>query len=184
MKLLIAAVTSLSLFAGAVTPAFADHPFPDRPFPFADRPFADPRDNDRQEWRRDHDRDHHDRHESRRDNHDRQYDRQYDRWDRRDRGPRFDERDYRTGYIDGRYDQHRFPAPRYIPPRGYYARSWHRGDRLPEAYCSSRYIVSDYDSYRLYAPPRGHRWVRVDDDVLLTAVATGAVVAVVSGLFH
>ena len=159
MKILIAAVTSLSLFAGAVTPAFADR-----------------RDNDRQEWRRDHDRDHRDRHDARRDQHDR-----YDRWHR---NQRFDERDYRSGYRDGRYDQRRFYAPRYVAPRGYYARSWHRGDRLPRAYCSSRYIVRDYDSYRLYAPPRGHHWVRVDNDVLLTAVATGAVVAVVGGLFH
>lgn len=159
MKLLIAAVTSLSLLTGAVTPAFADH-----------------RDHDRREWRRDHDRDYRDRYENRRAQHDRDT-----RWDRH---PRFDERDYRTGYLDGRYDQRRFPAPRYVAPRGYHARSWHRGDRLPAAYYSSRYIVRDYDSYRLYAPPRGHHWVRVDNDVLLTAVATGAVVAVVSGLFH
>jgi Ni/Co efflux regulator RcnB len=169
MKTLLAAVTSLSLFTGAVTPAFADH-----------------RDHDRQEWRHHQDRDHRDRHDSRRDH---RRDR-HDRYDGRHYNQRFHARDYRSNYSDGRYDQRRYYepryayAPRYIAPRGYYARSWHRGDRLPAAYCDSRYIVRDYSAYRLYAPPRGHHWVRVDDDVLLTAVATGAVIAVVSGLFH
>jgi Ni/Co efflux regulator RcnB len=159
MKTLIAAITSLSLFAGTVTPAFADH-----------------RDHDRHQWSRhegrDHDRNRSDRHARRHQD------------ERRTHWQRFDEHNYRAGYIDGRLDQRRFHAPRYVTPRGYHARSWHRGDRLPAAYCSDRYVVRDYHTYHLYAPPRGHHWVRVDNDVLLTAVATGAVVAVVGGLFH
>jgi Ni/Co efflux regulator RcnB len=36
----------------------------------------------------------------------------------------------------------------------------------------------------LYRPPHGHQWVRVDHDVVLAAIATGAVVAVVNDLFY
>jgi Ni/Co efflux regulator RcnB len=161
-KTLIAAAVSISMLAGLVTPAFADN-----------------RDHGRQDWhqdtaRQDYRRD--DRHDDRNDEHD----------NRRD-----DRRDYRSGYNEGRRDQYRhdvpryaYSAPRYVAPRGYYVQTWHRGDRLPRQYWESRYVVNDYNRYQLYAPPRGHHWVRVNNDVLLTAVATGAVVAVVSGLFH
>jgi Ni/Co efflux regulator RcnB len=44
--------------------------------------------------------------------------------------------------------------------------------------------VRDYANYRLYRPPHGHHWVRVDHDVVLAAITTGAVVAVVHNLFH
>ena len=143
MKTLLAAAVSLSLIAGAVTPAYADN-----------------RDHGRQQWRGD------------------------DRHDNRSRGHDNDRRDYRAGYVEGRRDQHRYDAGRYVVPRGYQVRSWQRGDRLPPAYYSSRYVINDYRAYRLHAPSRGQHWVRVNNDVLLTAVATGAVIAVVSGLFH
>jgi Ni/Co efflux regulator RcnB len=55
---------------------------------------------------------------------------------------------------------------------------------LPRAYYASRYVVHDYNAYHLHRPPHGHHWVRVDRDVVLTAIATGAVVAVVSNLFY
>lgn len=160
MKTLLAAAVSLSLIAGAVTPAYADN-----------------RDHDRREWRGDESR-HEVRHDNGRDG--RYEGRNNGRYDGRDD----DRRDYRSGYIEGRRDQHRYNAGRYIAPRGYVVRSWRRGDRLPSAYYSSRYVVNDYRAYHLQAPPRGQHWVRVNNDVLLTAIATGAVVAVVSGLFH
>jgi Ni/Co efflux regulator RcnB len=72
----------------------------------------------------------------------------------------------------------------YQRPRGYEHREWHRGDRVPASYRSSRYVITDYRVYNLYAPPRGHYWVRVDNDVLLTAIGTGVVAAVVYGLFY
>jgi len=131
--------------------------------------YADNRDHGRQQSRGDDRRD--DRHDNRND---------HDRY----RGHDNDRRDYRSGYIEGRRDQHRYDAGRYVVPRGYHVRSWQRGDRLPPAYYSSRYVINDYRAYRLYAPSRGQHWVRVNNDVLLTAVATGAVIAVVSGLFH
>jgi len=178
MKSLLAAAVSLSLIAGSIAPVYAH----------------DRNDHDRREWRGGdsrHDRDsRYDRHDSHRDDRrDWRNDRGHDRFD--------DARHYRSGYDysgyspgynpgynQGRYDQYRYDAGRYIAPRGYAVRSWRRGECLPRAYYSERYVINDYGAYRLYAPPRGHHWVRVDHDVLLTAVATGAVVAVVSNLFH
>ena len=118
---------------------------------------------------RDHDRGRHSRHDDRR-GHER-----HDRWDDR----RDVSRAYANGYRAGRYD-----AGRYYRPSGYRYYSWRRGARLPAAYYAPRYVVHDYQRYRVYAPPRGHHWVRVDHDVVLAAVATGAVVAVVNGFFY
>jgi Ni/Co efflux regulator RcnB len=53
-------------------------------------------------------------------------------------------------------------------------RKWSRGQRVPAAYRSTRYQV-DYRRYKLRAPPSGHRWVRVDNEFLLIAAATGLV---------
>lgn len=184
MKTLFAAAVALSMLAGTATTAYADN---DRDRGRHERHWDDhgkdrrdhrghrndyrSHDRDgRKDWdRRDHDRRDWNRHDYRRD-HDRY------RYDRRDA--------YRAGYLNGRIDQHRYDRGRYIAPRGYYVRSWRHGDYLPRSYCETRYIVSDYGRYHLYAPPRGHHWVRVDNDVVLAAVASGLVVSVVSGLFY
>ena len=117
--------------------------------------------------------------------------RQRDRDDRDDRG---DRRDFRDPRPDRRYDdwrrddrrywQHRYHAGRYAPPRGYYHRRWVRGERLPRAYYGRPYIVYGYRSYDLYDPPRGCRWVRVRNDVFLTALATGVVLDAVYNLYY
>ena len=88
------------------------------------------------------------------------------------------------GKRERHWDGHRYQINIYEAPRGYQRRSWHHGDRMPSAYRSSRYIVNDYHNYHLHAPPRGHHWVRVDNDVVLTAITTGVVVAVVYGIFQ
>lgn len=82
---------------------------------------------------------------------------------------------------------HRHPRYRvghYHRPFGYRSYAWHRGARLPAAYYAPRYIVHDYRAYDLYRPPHGHHWVRIDGDVVLAAIATGVVVAVVSDMFY
>ena len=85
------------------------------------------------------------------------------------------------------YERHaskRYKAPsRYQAPRGYQARQWHRGDKLPSSYRGQRYVV-DYRHYGLGAPPRGYQYVRVNNDVVLTAVATGVVASVIYQLFQ
>ncbi len=57
------------------------------------------------------------------------------------------------------------------------------GYRLPNAYRGRQYYV-DYRQYNLYAPPVGYRWVRVDNDVVLAAVATGVIASVIQGLYY
>ena len=127
---------------------------------------------------RDHGRNHDDRRDGRR------YD---DRWDGRRNNDRWDDR--RNDDRGWRHErEHRWKGPRYRgspyhAPRGYYRHNWRAGERLPYGYRATRYVVHDYRHYHLYAPPRGHSWVRVDRDVVLTAVATGVVAAVVYDLF-
>ena len=147
--------------------------------------------------RRDHDR----RNDGRRDN-DRRYDgrRDHDRhdWDRRNnyvdrnhngRDDRWDRyrRDWKKhpNYWDNRrhdrrdYARYRYHYGVYHRPAGWYYRVWHRGDRLPRAWYGHSYIIYDWHPYRLYAPPYGYHWVRVGNDVLLTAIATGIVLDVI-----
>ncbi len=166
MKTLFAAAVAVSMLTGTVSTAYADN----------DRGRHERRNDDHGKDRRDYrgsDRQDHGRRDHDRD---RRYDRDHDRWDRRDA--------YRSGYRQGRVDQHRYYRGRYVAPRGYYVRSWRHGDHLPRSYCDSRYVVRDYHAYHLNAPPRGHHWVRVNNDVVLAAVTSGLVVSVVNGLFY
>ena len=53
---------------------------------------------------------------------------------------------------------------------------WARGHRLSQGERRRLAAVNDYRRYKLSAPPRGQRWVRVDNDFLLISVATGVIV--------
>jgi Ni/Co efflux regulator RcnB len=140
-----------------------------------DRRDYDHRDHDRRDWDRN-------RHDNRNDWSRNQYQRGWDRprsdwyrhpnyWDNR----RHDRRDYARYRYDYGY---------YHAPRGYYYRSWHRGDRLPRSWYGDSYVVYDWRPYRLYAPPYGYHWVRVGDDVILTAIATGIVLDVLYDVWY
>ncbi|PYE87409.1 RcnB family protein [Phyllobacterium leguminum] len=56
---------------------------------------------------------------------------------------------------------------------------WSRGRELPRSYRS--HVVRDYGRYRLSRPPRGHQWVRVDNDYLLISIASGVISSIVAG---
>jgi Ni/Co efflux regulator RcnB len=132
------------------------------------------RDHDRRDWdnRRDHDRRHDNRHDNRGWNqHRSDWNRHPNYWDNR----RHDRRDY------ARY---RYHYGRYHAPRGYYYRAWHRGDRLPSHWYGRQYVVYDWRPYRLYSPPHGYHWVRVGNDVVLTAIATGIVLDVLYDIWY
>lgn len=96
-------------------------------------------------------------------------------WDRRDdRGPH--------GY-ERRADR-RYKAPAaYRGPSGYRGQRFHRGERLGPAYRGSGYRV-DYRRYNLAPPPRGYEYYRVNNDVVLTAIATGVISAVLIDMFN
>lgn len=96
---------------------------------------------------------------------------------------------YQQGYNGGRYDDrrdHRYDDRRDNrrgygqQQRHYSGNAWRRGQRLPSHYRSSAYYVNDYGRYGLRAPPRGHRWVRADNDYVLAAIATGLIVQVLA----
>jgi Ni/Co efflux regulator RcnB len=52
---------------------------------------------------------------------------------------------------------------------------WHRGDRLPAEYRHNNYVVDDWRSHHLSAPPRGYHWVQAGSDYVLVAIATGVI---------
>jgi Ni/Co efflux regulator RcnB len=143
--------------------------------------------------RRDHDRRDHDRRDWDRNRHDNRNDHRNDwsrnhyqrGWDR----PRSDWNRHPNYWDNRRHDRrdharYRYNYGSYHAPRGYYYRTWHRGDRLPRAWYGASYIVYDWRPYRLYAPPYGYHWVRVGDDVVLTAIATGIVLDVLYDIWY
>ncbi|MDP3869218.1 RcnB family protein [Phenylobacterium sp.] len=82
---------------------------------------------------------------------------------------------------DNRYDDHRDDRRGYGQQQRHYSgQAWRRGQRLPSQYRSSAYYVNDYGRYGLRAPPRGHRWVRANNDYVLAAIATGLIVQVLA----
>jgi Ni/Co efflux regulator RcnB len=88
------------------------------------------------------------------------------------------------GYAPGRSEWRApayAPSYGYRPSYGYGARDWHRGDRFPAAY-GRPFPSSEYARYGLYAPPRGYQWVQTGDDFLLTALATGIILDVLTHL--
>jgi len=160
MKHFVTAALVASVLASTV--ALADPP--DRGYP--DRGHASQRHDDDRGHGKDYRRD--DRYDGRRD---------YRHDDRHD--ARHDHRPHYRSGAPGRYH-----VGEYHRPHGYRHHAWHRGERLPAAYRTKVYVVNDYHVYRLRQPPRGYHWVRVNNDVVLTAIATGVVLEVVNSLFY
>jgi len=103
------------------------------------------------------------------------YGRGYDREDRREyrQERREDRREYRQ---DRREDRREFRQDR----RAY--RQWSRGQVLPSQYRTRTYVVTDYNRYDLAPPPRGYQYYRQGDNILLTAIASGVIGAVIASV--
>ncbi|HBF50550.1 MAG TPA: hypothetical protein DDX04_09515 [Massilia sp.] len=114
---------------------------------------------------------HNDRRDDRREYRD---DRREDRRDFRDER-REDRRDYRDARRDDRRDDRQ--ARRGAGPR----HDLYRGNRLPANYHHKQYVVDNWRSHRLSAPPRGYHWVQVGNDYVLAAIATGIIASVLLG---
>ena len=122
---------------------------------------------------------------------DRYRERSYYDHDRDGRGDRYERRVERRGddRVVRRYERRYYATTRYEPrsrwvaPRGYRSDRYTVGRRLPTGYYGSTYYV-DYRPYRLVAPQRGYRWVRVDRDVYLVDLRTGMVADVRYDLFY
>jgi Ni/Co efflux regulator RcnB len=73
------------------------------------------------------------------------------------------------------------PEPRREPPRVEARRppphfaQFRRGERLTPEYRHRNYVVTDWRSHHLHAPPAGYHWVGVGPDFLLVAIATGVI---------
>lgn len=118
--------------------------------------------------------------------HDRRDDRRDDRREYRQerREDRQEARQERRAYARWQQSQRRYNAPRYVAPRGYQVRTWSYGQRMPAHYRTRSYVVNDYHRYGLQAPPYGYQYVRSGNDVVLAAVATGLITAVIASLFN
>ncbi|KRB60309.1 hypothetical protein ASE04_24885 [Rhizobium sp. Root708] len=56
---------------------------------------------------------------------------------------------------------------------------WSRGHRMSQAERRNMRDVRDYHRYRLSAPPRGYRWVQVNNDFLLIGSVNGVIANIV-----
>jgi Ni/Co efflux regulator RcnB len=83
----------------------------------------------------------------------------YSRHDER----RNDRNDYRH---DDRRDHDRGAGPRH---------DLRKGGHLPREYNSRQYVVNDWRSHRLSAPPRGYHWVQTGSDYVLVGITTGII---------
>jgi Ni/Co efflux regulator RcnB len=117
-----------------------------------------------------------------------------DRSERRVQDARQDVREARQDLKEARRDnrqdnraerraERRYAAARYQAPRGMQYRRYRAGERLPPQFRERAYIV-DHRRYALAAPPRGYQYVRVGNDVVLTAIATGVITSLVMDLFR
>lgn len=83
----------------------------------------------------------------------------------------------------GPNNAHAYRNPNYRPQAGMPIphRDWRRGVIVEPAYRGDRYWVTDWHSRHLYAPPRDHRWLYVNGDYILVAIASGMIVNILSG---
>jgi Ni/Co efflux regulator RcnB len=58
--------------------------------------------------------------------------------------------------------------------------SWSRGHRMTPDERRRGSDVRDYRRYRLSAPPRGYKWVRVDNNYLMIGIATGVISSIIA----
>ena len=115
------------------------------------------------------------------------YDHHHDRQDQRhdERRDEHHDRGEHRGEMRREHEEHEhWDSGRYDRPHGWYAHHWRRGERLPPEYRASAYVIPDPVVYRLRPAPAGYYWVRVDNNAVLAAVATGVVVSVSLNLFH
>ena len=103
--------------------------------------------------------------------------------DRRQADTRRETREARQDLREAQRDLRNARTDRREARRYHNARSaeFRRGHRLPAQLRHRQYVVSDWRSHRLAAPPRGYHWVQVGPDYVLSAIATGIVVNLILG---
>lgn len=108
-----------------------------------------------------------------------------DRHERNERNERNDNGPQQHDQRGERHDDHARPdhgnhgnphaGNRGVGPR----HNLYQGNRLPPEYRNRKHVVNDWRARRLSAPPRGHQWVKVDNDYVLMAAATGLIAQII-----
>jgi Ni/Co efflux regulator RcnB len=98
-------------------------------------------------------------------------------------GPRHDYSSFRD-FHRSLNASHRFHAPGYRRPSGWYAHRWSFGEFLPAAFWARDYWLIDFADYDLPPPPYGAVWVRVGNDALLIDQDSGEIITVEYGVFY
>jgi Ni/Co efflux regulator RcnB len=77
-------------------------------------------------------------------------------------------------------------APKHYSHKNYKVQKhrWSKGQRLDRG--TRRVVIRerDYRRYHLRRPPHGHQWVRVDNDFILVATATGIISSILYAATH
>ncbi|MFS0826661.1 RcnB family protein [Pseudomonas phoenicis] len=58
---------------------------------------------------------------------------------------------------------------------------WQRGRIVEPQYRDDRYWVTDWRARQLSAPPPDHRWLHINGDYVLVAIATGVITSILTG---
>lgn len=58
---------------------------------------------------------------------------------------------------------------------------WHKGQRVPADYRHYNFVLADWRSHGLHAPPRGHQWLAVNGDYVLVSNRNWTVSEIVAG---
>jgi Ni/Co efflux regulator RcnB len=89
--------------------------------------------------------------------------------------------DGRHGHDRGRHVEKRVHKDVYVNKKVVvHKHRWAKGHRMTHAERRRMAEVRDYRRYRLAAPPRGQRWVKVDNDFLLVSIASGVIAGIVA----
>jgi Ni/Co efflux regulator RcnB len=93
-------------------------------------------------------------------------------------------------------DQHRHDQEQRGNPQGYNgpnqqvqnrnngprpSEDWRRGQAVPQEYRGQSHYVNDWQSRNLPQPPKGHRWLEVNGDYVLVAIATSIITTIFMG---
>ncbi|PVZ88710.1 hypothetical protein C9426_07770 [Serratia sp. S1B] len=78
------------------------------------------------------------------------------------------------------HDWRAYPSHDDWRDRDHPVRYWHEGQYIPRDYMDDRYYV-DWHERRLPPPPYGHRWMQIDGDFVLVAVASSVITQILLG---
>ncbi|MCK8781057.1 RcnB family protein [Rhizobium sp. NTR19] len=88
--------------------------------------------------------------------------------------------DWRNGPDRGRHVEKQIDKRVHVNKKVVQKNRWVRGQRIKAADRRRMAEIRDYRRYRLSAPPRGHHWVKVDNNFLLVAITSGIISSIVA----